>query len=47
VCACGHAWRETERASVLYDGSTLSVVTGSCDGCGAERTLYFRPAKGG
>ena len=44
VCSCGSPWRETERATVLYDGSPLTVVTRRCDACAGERTLYFRRA---
>ena len=46
VCSCGSPWRETERATVLYDGGPLTVVTRRCDGCAGERTLYFRVLKG-
>jgi transglutaminase-like putative cysteine protease len=44
ACSCGGPWRETERASLLYDGGPLTVVTRRCDACEAERTLYFRRA---
>ena len=46
VCSCGSPWRETERATVLYDGGPLTGVTRRCDGCAGERTLYFRVLKG-
>jgi hypothetical protein len=42
VCGCRGAWREIERAAVVYEARPMTVVTRRCDECGGERTLYFR-----
>ncbi len=47
ICGCGGEWRETERASLLYDGRALVVVTRRCESCEREKALYFRLAEAG
>lgn len=42
VCACGGAWRETERSPVQYDGRPMLVLTRRCGSCAGEVTLYVR-----
>jgi transglutaminase-like putative cysteine protease len=41
-CRCNAAWREVGRATVAYDGRSLTVITRRCSRCGGETASYFR-----